>query len=543
MKRMHMLRLIPYCWVPALLLLASTVQAADRTVDSLLLVLKNAAVEHRGATYRKLASYYFQREDMSPAFEYAQLAMRSAREQHDDPGMAKANNLLGYIYLYWDNYQSSLDAFLSAERLSQGKEGEETRVVALHGLARNYAYLKDIDKALAYNRKGIALARKNDWKSKVNGFANTASNIFNELKQYDSSLFYLNLYLELSRELQDLRSEVFALNNIGEHYLLIKDYTLAMHYLDQAEKANATLGDFQARAAVLGNKALIFKGRGEYEKAIDFFGQSNRIALEKGLKRFAMDNFKSIAEVYEEMGEPEKALRSLRKYIDTREELFGEERQRGISELARSYEQSEQKRQEELLLQRQRNERTLLYLSLAVTLLAIITIFLMINGYRLKLKLHQQRSLEMSEAMDRKNRELTSALMFSGRIREGMARLGDAIRHYERGRAGMADVDSALEPLKGLVDDTQGFGDEWENMLRHFNEIHPGFFIRLQERGPELTPHDLKHCAYIRMNLSTKEIGRMLNISERSVQTARYRIKKKLNLVQDTDLISFLQNY
>lgn len=77
----------------------------------------------------------------------------------------------------------------------------------------------------------------------------------------------------------------------------------------------------------------------------------------------------------------------------------------------------------------------------------------------------------------------------------------------------------------------------------YFNQVHHGFIERLNQNFPSLTNHDLRHCSYIRMNLSTKEISRLLNINPTSVQKSRVRLKKKLNLGQDEDLYEFLLHY
>lgn len=85
--------------------------------------------------------------------------------------------------------------------------------------------------------------------------------------------------------------------------------------------------------------------------------------------------------------------------------------------------------------------------------------------------------------------------------------------------------------------------DEWETFEAHFDQIHQNFFQRLMENYPELTQSDLKLCAYLRMNLSTKEIAPLLNISIRGVEARRYRLRKRLNLDHDANLVEFLLQF
>lgn len=81
---------------------------------------------------------------------------------------------------------------------------------------------------------------------------------------------------------------------------------------------------------------------------------------------------------------------------------------------------------------------------------------------------------------------------------------------------------------------------EWETFESNLNQIHNEFIINLNKKFPNLTSKDIKLCIYLKMNLTSKEIAPMMNISFRGVELHRYRLRKKLNLVQDDNLSKFL---
>ncbi|MBC7846474.1 MAG: histidine kinase [Flavobacterium sp.] len=81
---------------------------------------------------------------------------------------------------------------------------------------------------------------------------------------------------------------------------------------------------------------------------------------------------------------------------------------------------------------------------------------------------------------------------------------------------------------------------EWEIFETNLNQIHNEFIISLSKKFPNLTPKDIKLCVYLKMNLSSKEIAPMMNISFRGVELHRYRLRKKLNLSQEENLSKFL---
>lgn len=100
----------------------------------------------------------------------------------------------------------------------------------------------------------------------------------------------------------------------------------------------------------------------------------------------------------------------------------------------------------------------------------------------------------------------------------------------------------AYKKLLKKVDNSIVLKDEWEVFEHNFNQVHDEFFQKLKQKHHKLTSKDLKVCAYIKMNLSSKEIAPLMNISVRGVETHRYRLKKKLNLENDTSVVDYLLN-
>lgn len=82
--------------------------------------------------------------------------------------------------------------------------------------------------------------------------------------------------------------------------------------------------------------------------------------------------------------------------------------------------------------------------------------------------------------------------------------------------------------------------EEWQNVMKNLKLSQEGFFRKLKEKYPSLTPNDLRLCSYLRMNFTTKEIANLINISSRAVEIGRYRLRQKLNLPHDINLTEFL---
>ena len=97
--------------------------------------------------------------------------------------------------------------------------------------------------------------------------------------------------------------------------------------------------------------------------------------------------------------------------------------------------------------------------------------------------------------------------------------------------------------LKKMIENNLSSEENWRIFEENFNQVHEDFLKRLKTEFTDLTPGDLKLAAYLRMNLTSKEISPLLYISVRGVENKRYRLRKKLNLHDSDNLTEFILKY
>ena len=156
-----------------------------------------------------------------------------------------------------------------------------------------------------------------------------------------------------------------------------------------------------------------------------------------------------------------------------------------------------------------------------------------------KLIARQQQQLLESE-LSAKSKELATLTLNVLAKEKTIENLKDSI--YSKKRQGgitPKDMDLLLKQLESTKGDTEF----WEMYQKNFDLIHEHFFRNLRERYPQLTPSDLKFCGLLRLNLSTKDIAKFTNLTVRGVETARYRLRKKLALPEKVSLIEFLIDF
>ena len=151
------------------------------------------------------------------------------------------------------------------------------------------------------------------------------------------------------------------------------------------------------------------------------------------------------------------------------------------------------------------------------------------------------RNQKLEDEINFKNSELASSGMHLVKKGEMLSKLKGEISHLMKG----LENPQAITELKKIVrtlNEDDNLDKEWENFAKHFDNVHSDFLTRIKERYATITPNELKLCAYLRMNLTTKEIAQILNISVRGVEIGRYRLRKKLQIPPEKNLFDYLIN-
>lgn len=147
---------------------------------------------------------------------------------------------------------------------------------------------------------------------------------------------------------------------------------------------------------------------------------------------------------------------------------------------------------------------------------------------------------KLEAELTHKGKELASAAMMLINHSEFLKNLRECIQTFIlTGKINRIEGNELLSMIGKNIPEE----DEWNLFQNNFDLIHENFFLNLKERYASLTPADLKLCALLRLNYSSKEIAEMLNISIRGVEAARYRLRKKLQLSETDNLVDFMLKF
>lgn len=122
---------------------------------------------------------------------------------------------------------------------------------------------------------------------------------------------------------------------------------------------------------------------------------------------------------------------------------------------------------------------------------------------------------------------------------EMLAKIKEQMEHLKNTTGDVKNSDD-LKKIIRVLSDEEKIDKQWEQFTKHFDNVHSDFLSTLKNKYPSLSPNELKLSAYLRMNLSTKEMAQLMNISVRGVEISRYRLRKKLGMSTDVNLFDFL---
>lgn len=163
-----------------------------------------------------------------------------------------------------------------------------------------------------------------------------------------------------------------------------------------------------------------------------------------------------------------------------------------------------------------------------------------------KMQVAEMKNEKLQNELKHKSSELAGSTMnllhqneMLQKLDEDMHLLSESVRREEKKAALTSRIAAIRNDLQNHMNDDA----YWKKFEENFNIVYDDFIKKLTEQYDNLKMSDLKLCAYLRMGLSSKEIASLLNMSVRSVETARYRLRKKLNLEGGDNLTDFMQRF
>jgi DNA-binding CsgD family transcriptional regulator len=311
------------------------------------------------------------------------------------------------------------------------------------------------------------------------------------------------------REKLDLKNElVQSYNNLGKYYFLTGDNQNAEYYLNKALAITETINVLKSKVMTTQILTEVYIKQGKYKDAI-------------------------------EMHKFYKALN---------DSLFNNENIEKMSRLEMEYEFLQHQKDLELDREKEKvkNQRKeFIYIGItgiAVLSIIILTLLLYLSRNKTKQAKLEQANLQLEKdslrkELEYKNKELTTNVMYLVKKNEFITSIAEKLikSKIDFKKENQALIQELIQELQLNSDDTV-----WKEFELRFMDVHKDFYNKLNEKFPDLSPNEKKLCAFLRLNMSTKDISAITFQSPTTLDVARSRLRKKLGLDRDENLIVFL---
>ncbi|RRQ49558.1 hypothetical protein DZC72_02850 [Maribacter algicola] len=513
---------------------APYLDAAAPIIDS----LKSKYLE--AELLRKKGLYIQELGDFNQALVHLNQAKVLYNELGDREKLKTVYNNIGIISKDLGQTATALEAYLICIKISESLgEPEQGRAPNLMNIGMLYSKLGNLEVSNDYYKKVEAICLEHNLEY---GLAITRSNRATNLAKVDKLQEALDLYLGAMPyfERTDRKSAIGEqLNLIGAVYVKMDSLKKAEKYFLQALNLNTEIEQKNQLGISYRNLGDVSYNERDYKSALENYQNSLSLAKQLSNNIEIVDDYLKISNTYEKLGDISQAYEYRKIYSVMYDSIFSRENNQKINALELRYktEKSEQEialqKKEIALLEEQGRTANLQRVGLIVGLLTTIAIFgLIYYGIRQKMKRNRLERERVKAELAFKEKELTTHALHLAKkneVLEGLKQKAAELKKTEGGG-------KAYQELIRTINFDQQDDKVWENFTRYFEAVHKDFEKDAVSRYPDISKNELRLMALIKMNLSSKEIANILNISSDGVKKARQRLRKKMNLSPEDSL-------
>jgi len=440
--------------------------------------------------------------------EHGTIALDLSKSIGDRASEARALRRVGYAYENLGDKHYALTNFLEALSISRELGNQKVLATVLNEIGGIYLSYNELDKAESYFIKGLQIRQRiNDQIGVMHSQGNLAA-IYTNNKDYELALKYVDSYIAYADSTNNEDLKFIMIGNKAEIYSAMGNIDKASLLYSQSHQGSQRLNNIHGSLVVLRDFSIALLKAKRYHSCIE---ESNE-GLSITENAFYKKEFSIIlAKAYEAIGNVTKSHKYQSIYIHLSDSLYNVEKEADIARLEIVY-KMKQKDSEIALKNRalseleQRNYTNKLIGGLILLLVLLLSAFAYIINLRLK---NHIKSMDMEiEDKDKVIAEIALKVINKDEI-------VDAVTN-EKFRSGAIINKEELE----------------EYILVNHNQ----FISNLSNQHPSLSKKEVRICSLIKLQLSSKEIGVMMNLSSRSVDTYRYNIRKKMNISSSDSL-------
>jgi tetratricopeptide (TPR) repeat protein len=583
-NRNFLISLVFLCTFPLFILPLNAQE--NGTSDSIIAKLEAArSTDERYNILLSSVDLYTSHGDYEKAVQYAKSALIEAQNEGKKRDIAHSLFIIGDLQESNDQYDRAIESYNESYRLYMEIEDEKGMADLCYSLGDIYKKKGFYQRSMERCLEGLSLYQNLEDTLGLSRIYNCMGSLYKYQDDLGKSIEYYNKSLDLTMDMNYREGSALVYNNIGVVHALSGNYDLALDYYKMALVIHIETAVRKNEAIVYGNMANAYLAKGEYQEAYDHLTRSIEINKEIDYKRgiavqyenlgryyytigdtgsaiqnyliaykmfnelrrleYQKDIALTLSEVFSDIGDYEKAYKYLRENKKYSDSLFDVEKMKSIATLEQEYLNLRQIEEHRLKDQR---SKIMLVASLSSLIMLIIIFSLLYSRQRLKLNQHKLTILnvelekkQVEKDLEIRQKEITASTLSQARQNEI---INDVISRLKSSLSNLKEQNQPVinDIIQDLSDNANP--DIWQEFEVRFLQVHADFFENLIKKYPDLTNNEKRLAAFLRLDFSTKEISSITNQSPHSINIARTRLRKKLDIANtDINLASFLSNF
>ena len=464
---------------------------------------------------------------------------------------------IGNVYYSMKDFDKAAEMYEEAITYFNTMMPREVRDLGLSTCNDNLALVEssngNVENAIEYAEKSLDIRLKLDNKGDIIYSYSLLIGLHLQQDSIDLSFEYLNKAIEAYESnisINDLSStNKNGLNlNLGYLYMEFYDYYYAkqdyIKSIESLDKAALFLSYFPLELIVLMNdKADILIKQKEYNKAMNVLILNDALILKNDYPIQRINYFNLLSSIYVAQNDFENAnnIKDSILLINSVNSLNNDVELLGGIEIKNLLSNKEIQ-----LIENENRYRTLNYIYIAGFIIIILILVSMWSQYRLykekSISAERQKQI-LNNDLGIKKLELTAITTFTSQRNDHLKNLKHKIKKFITEDEVILDETNTSRFIRKVnrnIDLLINSDSNYKNFENQFVHVYPDFHKSLLSLHPSLSASDLRLCSYIKMNQSSNEIAQLTGVSIRTVESQRYRLRKKLDLGKDADLNGYL---
>lgn len=478
---------------------------------------------------------------------------------------------LGDVFKAIGNFDKAIENYYKALKINEEKSDQLAVAGSYNNIAGIYYEQSAFQKAEELFKAAYNIHKKVGNKAGLAQVLNNMGEVQRSLKNYDSALYLYDQAIAINKLMNNQLWIGINNQNKGETYLQMNQFDKALGCFNTALHLYRLAGHKSYLTGLNNSIGNFYLQKKEYALAKTYFEDAYTNARELHLQTEIKTSASGLSEIAEATGDYKSALQYFKLYHTQNESLLNVEMNRQMADIQSRYELEKkeneitiQKEQINLLEKNEKISAIVLQAGLAaVILLSIIAyLFFSRNQSRSKAQIDlakkNQEILETKQALmeaDIKNRD-QEKLILNQELQQKNNHLINMALYLAHKNDFFGELKKGLKEIKNLQGDEKEkrlnelmlkisqqtrTSKELERLQSEIEEANTAFFKKLDQICPGMTENERQLSALLRINLSSKEIASLNNISTKAVEMSRYRLRKKLNLEGNNTLTDFLQ--